>query len=97
MQGLPANDVTTKSRGLLPHIFNLTPTLSFRRGRRQLFSVALSVTSTYFSALVEVPGYSPVHCSILSRLSSSCFKREAIARFAANGKFKKDFTTIIYK
>lgn len=69
MQGLPANDVTIKSRGLLPHIFSLTPTLSQRRVRRQLFSVALSVTPTYFSALVEIPGYSPVHCSVLSRLS----------------------------
>ena len=39
-------------------------------GVRQLFSVALSVISTYFSALVEIPGYSPVHCSVLSGLSS---------------------------
>jgi hypothetical protein len=35
----------------------------------RLFSVALSVTSTYFSALVKVPGSSPVHCSVLSGLS----------------------------
>ena len=28
MQGLPAYDVTIKSRELLPHVFNLTPTLS---------------------------------------------------------------------
>jgi hypothetical protein len=96
MQGLPANDVAIKSCGLLPHIFNLTPALSFRRGRRQLFSVALSVTSTYFSALVEIPGYSPVHCSVLSRLSSPA-EAKAITRFAAKGKFKKDFRTIIYK
>ena len=27
MQGLPAYDVTIKSRELLPHVFNLTPTL----------------------------------------------------------------------
>jgi len=80
MQGLPANDVTIKSCGLLPHIFIFPPQA------RQLFSVALSVTSTYFSALVEIPGYSPVHCSVLSGLSSSTGSVEAIARFAANGK-----------
>jgi len=82
MQGLPANDVTIKSCGLLPHIFTFVPIFIGK-----LFSVALSVTSTYFSALVEIPGYSPVHCSVLSGLSSPTGSAGAIARFAANDKF----------
>jgi hypothetical protein len=69
MQGLPANDVTIISRGLLPHIFILAVVFVNTRTRRRSFSVALSVTSTYFSALVKVPGSSPVHCSVLSGLS----------------------------
>jgi len=76
MQGLPANDVTIKSCELLPHFFTFASMVAFwsylqaQRPLKQLFSVALSVTSTYFSALVKVPGYSPVHCSVLSGLSS---------------------------
>ncbi len=43
-QGLPAIIVANKSRGLLPHIFTLTPSLHDRRGMAgRLFSVALSV------------------------------------------------------
>jgi hypothetical protein len=83
MQGLPACDVTIKSCGLLPHIFTL---ISPKAG--QLFSVALSVIPTYITALVEIPGYSPAHCSMLSGLSSPSAKAdEAIAWFAANSKF----------
>lgn len=67
-----------KPWALTPH-FQPHPYPRQRRGRRQLFSVALSVTSTYFSASVEIPGYSPVHCSVLSGLSSSRLWREAIA------------------
>lgn len=78
--------------------FSTSPQLSpVRRGRRQLFSVALSVISTYFSASVEIPGSSPVQCSVLSGLSFSRLRRETIARFVANSKFKKNFRTIICK
>src|SRR5688572_6735913 len=58
--------------GFYPTFSSLPTPSPPRRGRGGLlFSVALSVTSTYFSALVEIPGYSPVHCSVLSGLSSS--------------------------
>ena len=60
MQGLPSRQVTLTGRELLPHVFTLVPTL--RSG--QLFSVALSVPDK------SGPGCSPVHCSVLSGLSS---------------------------
>jgi len=86
----------SKAVGFYPTFSSLPTPSPPRRGRGGLlFSVALSVISTYFSVLVEIPGYSPVHCSVLSGLSSSRQRREAIARFAANNKFKKDFRTII--
>ena len=74
MQGLPASDITVKSRGLLPHIFTLIP--AFQPG--QLFSVALSLPAFYYRCLA----YHKVHCSVLSGLSSpSC--EEAITRLVA--------------
>lgn len=60
MQGLPANDVTIISRELLPHVFTLT------------FYKAVIFCGTVCSRLWPEPGYSPVHCSMLSGLSSSC-------------------------
>lgn len=48
MQGLPVFDITIKNRELLPHIFTLIacpPASGETNSRRQLFSVALSVTN----------------------------------------------------
>jgi len=69
MQGLPIGNVTITNRELLPHVFTLpsfpSPPCGEGKGMR-LFSVALSVAPD----LTETPGYSPVHCSALSGLSS---------------------------
>lgn len=69
MQGLPAVAVTSNGRGLLPHIFTFTRHSLGEGG--QLFSVALSL-----SVLAEA-GYSPVHCSVLSGLSSFLINQES--------------------
>jgi hypothetical protein len=65
MQGLPSIDITIKSRRLLPYVFTFT--------RRQLFSVALSVS------VFTLPGSSPVHCSVLSGLSSPTSRDDSLA------------------
>jgi len=64
---------------LLPQAVSSYLTFSTSPLSRQLFSVALSVISTYFSALVEIPGSSPVQCSVLSRLSSPINRSDSSA------------------
>jgi len=64
MQGLPANTVTRTGRGLLPHVFNLTPPFPKERGGSYFLWHYL------FPDLHQEAGSSPVHCSVLSGLSS---------------------------
>lgn len=68
MQGLPAIDVTTNGRGLLPRVFIFT----LAKSPGQLFSVALSLIQHRCC----MAGCSPVHCPVLSGLSSPRFRRE---------------------
>lgn len=75
MQGLPAVDVATNGRGLLPRVFIFTRRSpgedGFPRSLGEgglLFSVALSLTLHCCS----MAGSSPVHCPALSGLSSPC-------------------------
>jgi len=57
MQGLPAPAVTCRRRGLLPHVFNLTPRSPLPDdATRQLFSVALSVNVSRVVHALAFPG-----------------------------------------
>jgi len=78
MQGLPANNVTIISRELLPHVFNLTPAFS-TSGEGEAVIFCGTVCCPVFTA---APGSSPVHCSVLSGLSSPSCDR-AITRLVA--------------
>ena len=105
MQGLPANDVTVISRGLLPHVFNLA-LRSFSEGGLALwqfslkacplailleglpsgnFPLRLSPSAKATSggnflwhslSVFQQAGCSPVHCSVLSGLSSPPLQEE---------------------
>ena len=68
MQGLPAIDVTIKSRRLLPYVFTL-PSPLLHLWRRDGVEVIFCGTICFL--ISQEPGYSPVHCSVLSGLSSS--------------------------
>ena len=86
MQGLPANDVTIKSCGLLPHIFNLTPTLSWRRGSKGSYflwhSLLFQLTFQHWLKYPAIHRCIALYCPDFP----PNWKRWAIARFAANSK-----------
>ena len=71
MQGLPANDVTIKSRRLLPYVFTFVPP---KRDSYFLWHSLLVFTP---------PGSSPVHCSLLSGLSYPSGSEGSITRLVA--------------
>jgi len=104
MQGLPANDVTIKSCGLLPHIFIFNPPLPLLGGEgvggyflwhylllQLTFQHWLKYPAIHRCIALYCPDFPP---QLVLRQAQDA---GAIARFAANGKFKKDFRTIIYK
>jgi hypothetical protein len=59
MQGLPAIDVTINGRELLPHVFNLTPTLSKGEGEGSYF---LRHCLFPFAGKPRVTGYIALRC-----------------------------------
>lgn len=75
-QGLPVADITTHYRELLPHIFTITAILP-----------AAVIFCGTISFLLTEAGYSPVGCSILSGLSSSCLGKKRWIGFIAKQRY----------